>query len=218
MDSIRGAIFDMDGLLLDTEKLFQKAWHTMADRYGVTLGPHFASDIIGCGEDQAAKVLERYFPGFSPKEIIEGNKAEVIRLEEAQIELKTGTIEILEGMRRAGLRLAVASSSMMSMIERNLTRVGILRYFDVLFSGENVKRGKPFPDIFLLTAAELGLAPEECFVFEDSLNGIRAAHAASCRPVMIPDQVDPTEEILQICEVYPDLGAAWRSIAGQLRQ
>ena len=212
MSRIKGVIFDMDGLLLDSERLFQESWRMLADRHGVTLGPAFSSEIIGCGETQAQEVLRRYFPGEDPKKLIEDCKENVARLEETQLVLKKGVRETLSGMRAAGMRLAVASSSPMWMIRQNLARMGIASYFDVLYSGENVKRGKPFPDLFLLTAEELCLEPGDCYVFEDSLNGIEAAHAAHCRPVMIPDQVPPTEEIRKICEVYPDLLAAWREI------
>ena len=212
---MKGAIFDMDGLLLDSERLFQVGWHMLADKYGVELGDRFSGEIIGCGEVQAAGVLSRYFPGAVPQDLIEECKAKVAELEETQLELKKGVREILAGLKSAGFRLAVASSSPLTMIRKNLGRMGVLDFFDVLLSGEEVTRGKPNPDIFLLAAERLGLEPESCYVFEDSLNGIRAAHAANCRAVMIPDQVAPTDEIRTMCDVYPDLIAAWDDLSGR---
>ena len=93
------------------------------------------------------------------------------------------------------------------MVHTNLVRTGIDGYFDVLVSGDEVSRGKPDPDIFLLAAERLGLAPGDCYVLEDSPNGLLAARAAGCTPVMIPDLVPPTPELTEFASVYPDLTA-----------
>ena len=202
---MRGGIFDMDGLLFDTEKIYQEVWHTLARERGFTLPGTFASEICGKGEKQAAVVLRKYFVGWDPFEIIETCKATVFELERTRLELKPGAREILEAMKARGLRLAVASSSPMFMIKQNLELGGITELFDSLVSGENIPRGKPFPDIFLAAAESLQLPPEECWVFEDSLNGIRAGHAAGCKSVMIPDLVAPSEDIIPLCQVFPTL-------------
>ena len=83
-----------------------------------------------------------------------------------------------------------------------------------MVSGTEIERGKPAPDIFLLAAKEIGIAPEECYVFEDSINGIRAGVAAGCRSYMIPDLTEPTDEMREICSgIYEDLDAAWQVIS-----
>lgn len=207
---MRGAIFDMDGLLLDTERLFQLAWRELAQEHGFSLDDAFTPEICGCGRLQSHKVLARYFPGMEPEPLIAACKAKVDRMEEQELRLKPGVAETVPAMKDAGFRMAIASSSPQDMVRRNLERVGILHCFDALVSGEEVSRGKPFPDIFLLAAERIHVPPKECYVFEDSLTGIRAAHAAGSTPVMIPDQFPPTEEIRAICRVYPDLAAFWR--------
>ena len=122
---------------------------------------------------------------------------------------KPGLHEILDNFAGKGIKMAVASSSDREQVENNLALTGIRHYFQAVVNGAEVEKGKPNPDIFLLAADRLGLPPESCYVFEDSLSGIRAGHAAGCLPVMIPDLVQPPEEIRSLCfAVYPDLGTA----------
>ena len=114
---------------------------------------------------------------------------------------RPGVPEILAFFREKGVKMAVASSSTREVVGHNLEASGILPYFDAVVTGEDVVHGKPAPDIFLRAAERLGLPAAFCTVYEDALSGIRAAHAAGCRPVMIPDQVQPTPEIRGICTV-----------------
>lgn len=95
--------------------------------------------------------------------------------------------------------MAVASSSPKFQVEKNLVRAGVREYFDAVVSGEEVLHGKPAPDIFLLAAEKIGIDPKDCYVFEDSINGIRAGVAAGSASVMIPDITQPDEEIRSIC-------------------
>ena len=116
--------------------------------------------------------------------------------------------------RERGVKLAVASSSARAMVEDNLRRAEILDCFDAVVSGQEVTRGKPAPDIFLLAAERIGCAPEDCYVFEDGVNGARAGVAAGCAAVMIPDLMEPTEDLRAGCAgIYPSLLAARDAIA-----
>ena len=110
--------------------------------------------------------------------------------------------------RENGIRTAVASSSTLKVVRHNLEAAGVIGYFDAITTGDEVVRSKPAPDIFELAARKIGLDPRACVVFEDAFSGIRGAHAAGCGAVLVPDQSQPTEEILAICTAYPDLGAA----------
>lgn len=201
-----GAIFDMDGLLLDTERIFQEEFSRLAAERGITLGPDFVAGVCGSSQTEGWKVIARHFQTDDPATIdrlcIEGVHARL----ETEVPMKKGAEEILIRCRRAGLKLAVASSTALPQVEHNLKTAGIYGYFDEIVSGHEVKNGKPAPDVFLLAAERIGTDPRKCFVFEDSLNGIRAGHAAGCHTVMIPDCVEPTEEIRQICDgIYDDL-------------
>lgn len=204
----------MDGLLLDTERLFQRVWREIASEYGVTLDESFTAAICGTTGRDEAEVLRRYIPGAEPETLMAEGYRRVTEIERTYVPLKPGAVEILEGMRAAGMPMAVASSSPEEMIRHNLTVAGILDFFSVLVSGAQAARGKPFPDVFLLAAEKLRLPPERCYVFEDSINGVRAGHAAGCATVMVPDMVAPTEEIRPLCAlIAPSLGDAWRFIS-----
>ena len=120
---------------------------------------------------------------------------------------KKGLDELLAWLKARGLPAAVASSTYRSLVERNLRTAGVEEYFRKVVTGDQVEQGKPAPDIFLLAARQLGLAPGNCLVLEDSFNGVRAGAAAGCVTVMIPDLSQPTPELLSLCSgCLEDLG------------
>ncbi len=210
---MRGAIFDMDGLLIDSERIWQATWYELAGEMGVTLADTFPGDMCGTGGEQTLAVIRRYYHADDPAAVLRECTERVHRLQRKGVPLRPGVKTILDGLRDEGYRIAVASSSPMDMIEHNLRMNGIEAYFSVLTSGREVEHCKPAPDIFLLAAERLGLPPEECYVFEDSLNGVEAGWRAGCRAVMIPDLMRPTEETKKRCfGIYPDLAEAWEHI------
>ncbi len=210
---MRGAIFDMDGLLIDSESIWQGQWRALAEERGLTLGGRFAGEICGTGGARTREIVSRYFQTDDPESLMRECTARVHRLEEDGVPLKPGVHTILKGLRGAGFRLAVASSSPMDMIRKNLRQDDVAGYFDEMVSGRDVKNGKPEPDIFLLAAQRLGLPPEECYVFEDSLIGVEAAWRAGCRAIMIPDLTPPDAAAKERCfGIFPDLAEAWERI------
>lgn len=207
---IDGAIFDMDGLLFDSEAVYQRKWREVAGELGVALPDSFTIAISGASGQGALDVIRRY---FGPVEDAQKIRLEVRRrvMEELKehVPEKKGLHQILDFFREKKIPMAVASSSTFESIEHHLQAAGIRDSFDRIVSGTQVEHGKPAPDIFLLAAKELGVSAENCFVFEDAFNGIRAAAAAGAHPIMIPDQLQPTEEIRALCfGVYDDLIAA----------
>lgn len=211
---MKGAIFDMDGLLIDSERVWQREWHALAEERGITLPDTFAAEICGTGLEESLTILARHFRTDAPEVISRECAARVYKAEEAGVPLLPGAALILEGLRARGFRMAVASSSGPDMIRVNLRYNGIESCFDRIISGKMVPHGKPAPDIFLFAAKELGLSPEECYVFEDSFNGVEAGYRAHCRTIMIPGLIPPDEAHRAMCAgVYPDLGTAWREIS-----
>ncbi len=201
----------MDGLLFDTERLFQEAWRDEAAAMNLTLPDIFTSRVCGTSGEKQAEIVREFFPGGDPEKIMANVQNRVY--EQKEIPVKKGTFEILKGMKEQGICMAVASSSPLQMIERNLRKTGTSEYFDCIVSGLQVSNGKPEPDIFLLAAEKTGFSPSECYVFEDSLNGIIAGFRAGCASIMIPDIVPPTEEIKKIAAgIFPDLSEAWEAI------
>ena len=123
------------------------------------------------------------------------------RLAETGIDLKPGAVEILSFLKENGIVAAVATASDMTRTEKYLDEAGIKHYFTKLISATMVEKGKPAPDIYLKAAAELKIKPEFCVGVEDSPNGIKSCHAAGYVPVMIPDRIEPTEEIKKLCYI-----------------
>ncbi|MBO5940882.1 MAG: HAD family phosphatase [Kiritimatiellae bacterium] len=201
-----GAIFDQDGLLFDTEVLFERSWKQAGAEFGVSVPDEMTNRCCGCGKGELPGVVSRFFPEIDIPAYIE----RVLELAaEAQLAsvpvLKSGVMEILRKCRENGVKTAIASSSMRHLVDHNLSTSGLSGFFDAIVTGGDVERGKPAPDIFLLAASKLGVEPSKCVVFEDAFSGIRAAHAAGCRPILIPDRVKPVPEILEICDCRTSL-------------
>lgn len=185
----------MDGLLFDTEKIFQQTWNEIAEERGVHLPEDFVRAISGTNGSYMCRVIEKYYRISDGREIQDDCMARVRKKLDVYVPKKLGVNEILQFFTENKVSLAVASSSSKKQIESNLEIAGIKSHFDAIVSGTEVKNGKPAPDIFLLAAEKIGCRPEECYVFEDSSNGIRAGYAAGCKAIMIPDLIAPTVEM-----------------------
>lgn len=201
----KGAVFDMDGVLFDTERLYQETWRELAGERNIRLEEDFVKAVSGTNGEGMKQVIEEYYGVSDGSDIVEECMKRMKRKLEIHVPVKKGVFEILESFHRLGMRLSVASSSSLRQIEANLFRSGIREYFSEIVSGAEVKYGKPAPDIFLLAAKKTGCRPEECLVFEDSENGVRAGHLAGCFTIMIPDLIEPSAEIRPLCsKIYPD--------------
>ena len=205
----KGAIFDMDGLLFDTERIYQENWAKVIEIRGLTLDPAFPQALCGTSGDLMRQIIRRFYPSIDADDLIRDCFGRVNRHLETDVPEKPGVHEILDMLHRAGVRIAVASSSDLPMIEHNLEMTGIRSYFDAVVSGQQVEHGKPAPDIFLLAAERIGLPPQDCYVFEDGINGVRAGLAAGCATIMVPDRFPPTDELRRGgAQVYDSLLAA----------
>ena len=203
----KGAIFDMDGLLFDSERIYKNSWVRTAEHFGKERGAELAALVSGAGEEGCRRAIKNFYPDVDvDKFFMSVVETAVKTFERDGVEMMAGVVEILELFKAGGAKIAVASSSDMNVITKNLERADIRKYFSAVVSGDDVANGKPAPDIFLKAAAEIGLAPEDCYVFEDSYNGIRGAAKAGCAPVMIPDTSPATDEMRELCAgIYPSL-------------
>lgn len=190
---MKGAIFDMDGLLFDTEKLYQAGWKEIGKQHGIDMPTELARSFAGASKES---VIERLSTTFS----IDGQAffdevfAYVTKHSLSDLQLKPGVKEILDYFSSQHIKMAVASSSTKDLIARNLKNAQIDSYFMTSVSGQEVECGKPAPDIFLLAAKRMHLDPSACFVFEDAINGVLAGLAAGAQTIMIPDLIPPKEE------------------------
>ena len=194
---IRAVIFDMDGLMLDTERLVIKAWDWAGEQLGVGPFGHLAQQTLGMTAEADRAMLRREFGDCVTLEQVNELKEVFFHryFAERGVPVKNGLFDLLKWLKGEGIKTAVATSTYESVARPELELAGVLGYFNEVVCGNMVKHGKPAPDIFLLAAEKLGVSPENCMVLEDSPNGIRAAHAAGMYPVMVPDLVQPDEEI-----------------------
>lgn len=194
----KGAIFDMDGLLFDTETIYQQTWNEIAEEKGIHLPKEFVKAISGTNGKIMCHVIESYYGVSDGRQIQSDCMIRMRKKLHRYVPKKTGVDEILQFFKENKVHLAVASSSSKSQIENNLEIAGISSYFEKIVSGDEVEKGKPEPDIFLLAAEKIRCKPEECYVFEDSSNGILAGYRAGCKAIMIPDLIAPTAEMKRI--------------------
>lgn len=192
---LRAVVFDMDGLMLDSERIAQKAWQQASSEAGHDLPDEVFSRVVGRTMSDIRLEIAAIFGRNFPLDVIYQRKQALVEeyLNNEGLPQKPGLIELLERVVRCGLKVAVASSSTCEVIERSLRIAGISAgYFDAMVGGDEVINGKPAPDIFLLAADVLGVAAENCLVLEDSNAGVQAAHAAGMLVLMIPDIVPPS--------------------------
>ena len=196
---VRGVLFDMDGVVIDTEKLYTRFWMEAAADLGhpMTLTQALQMRILGSIESQAK--LDSFFgSGVLEYDVLRNRRIELMEafIAEHGIEEKKGIRELLACLKEKGIPCAITSSSSIPLIRRHLGDLGLLDGFTALCSGKDVPQGKPAPDIYLHGAATLGIAPEHCLAIEDSPAGIEAAWRAGCMAVIVPDQDQPDGEVL----------------------
>ena len=203
-------VFDMDGVILDTENLGIAAWRKAGVKYGIGEDEinRVYRLIIGTKAERGNEIIRENFGKDFPSEDFRKECGSYIRdVLMTKIPLRPFAREILEFLKNNGIKVALASSTRYEVVMRELTQEGLIGYFDVIIGGDLVAKSKPEPDIFLKAIADLCETPENCFIVEDSANGIRAAHASGAKPIMVPDLVTPTEEIKALChKIFADLG------------
>lgn len=182
-----GAIFDWDGVIIDSARLHEQSWHRLAGELGKTIASQ--SFIRGFGMKSARIIEEIHGWATEPEAIARlTNRKEALYREivgQEEIAPLPGVMEWLHRLQEAGVPRAVASSTLRSNIDAVLARIGLERAFRAIVSGEDVTHGKPHPEVFEIAAERLGMARERCVVFEDAHVGIEAAHAAGMKVVAV---------------------------------
>ena len=203
---IRGVLFDMDGLVVDTEKLYSRFWMESCHFYGFPMTREESLGMRSVNRIAGQQKLWDYFGSNADYAIIRAKRIELMDayIAENGVDLKPGIRELLDYLHENNILCAITSSSPLDRIRNYLAFHGLDTRFDALCSGYSVPTGKPAPDIYLHGAASLGLKPEECLALEDSPAGIESAFRAGCFPVIIPDLDQPSEETLSRCFAKAD--------------
>ena len=191
--TVGAVIFDMDGLMFDTERVAQVAWYRALSDYGFVVTDDVYASVIGRTAPDTRAILIAALGPELPIGAVEAAKSRYLReLLEPAPPLKKGLLELLDEIERLGLRAAVASSTARSEVQRRLEVHGLAGRFEVVVGGDDVIAGKPGPDLFLRASRLLQIAAADCVVLEDSEAGIRAASAAGMRAVLVPDMLAPS--------------------------
>lgn len=193
---IEAIIFDKDGVLFDTERLSSQTWEDFNADSDFKVEDDFCDAIRGCNLDGIRTIFYEMYGPLKDFDYVWRRHKElmVAAIEKNGVPLKPNVVNVISALSKK-FPLAVASSANGEFGSRNLKSAGLYDFFSVHIFGTDVEKSKPFPDIFLMAAEKLGKKPENCLVCEDSINGIVAAFRAGCIPVMIPDLMEPTEEI-----------------------
>jgi len=196
----RAVIFDMDGLMLDTERLAPAAWSDAARAVGVEFDMTLLPAMVGRNfRDCNALIVERHGDTYPTAELMRAwHVAYDAIVARDGIALKPGLVELLDWLEREDIDKAVATSTRRDRAQAKLAQTGLLQRFTALVGGDEIARGKPAPDIFLLAAERLAREPGDCLVLEDSEPGVRAALAAGMTPIMVPDLHQPSAELLAL--------------------
>lgn len=200
--SIKAVVFDMDGIIFDSERLVIDCWKVVAEKYAIPDIEEACNECLGVNSVETKdKFLKRYGQDF-PYDAYKSEMSQIYHdnYDGGRLPMKIGVVELLQYIKECNLKVALASSTRSEVVTQQLKDAGILNYFQVIVGGDMVTRSKPQPDIFLKACEELGVAPQESFAIEDSYNGIRAAAAGHLRPLMVPDLMPPTSEMKELSE------------------
>jgi len=190
-------IFDMDGLMLDTERITIPLWDEAGKKFGYRIPFDTVLKMVGISSQNARDaLLKEYDENFPYDKIRDEFRLLCKRAYANGIPHKKGLIFLLDRLTAAKIPLGVATSSRRESAMENMEKAGILKYFAAITGGDEVENGKPAPDIFLLAAKKLRRPPSACAGFEDSPAGLRGLHAAGIRSVFIRDMIDPPQEVL----------------------
>lgn len=203
-NDFHAVIFDMDGVIFDSEKLVLECWKIVAEKHGIPDVEQTCMACLGVTREMAAKIFrERYGADF-PYEEYKNEQREYFFSQ--PLPIKPGVRELFEAIHAHGKKMALASSTSRATVTMELETAGLLPYFDALICGDMVEHSKPHPEIYLKACETLGFSTNACYGIEDSFNGIKSIEAAGMHAIMVPDMVQPTDEIRKLCEiVLPDL-------------
>ncbi len=193
---MKAVIFDMDGVLFDTERLCMEAWREIAAEKGIENIELAVQGCIGLNRTDTRRFFAEHYGVEFPYEQFREMTSERMKKKLGNgVPLMPGVKELLQYLTEKKAQIGLASSTRREVVLSYLKKTGLEKYFQTVIGGDMIEHSKPLPDIYLLACGKLGAAPEESFAIEDSVNGIRSAYSAGMKAVMVPDMVPPTPEM-----------------------
>ncbi len=204
LEKLDAVVFDMDGVIFDTERLALRSWQVVADRNGLGDVTETANKCIGRNTADTMKIFEEaYGSRVSIAELYEQGKQVMQNIIKTEgLPLKEGVAELLGFLKEQGIKIGLASSTKQSVVREELTQAGLVDYFSVIVGGDMIEHSKPEPDIYLLACEKLCAEPKRAACIEDSFNGVISGHRAGLGVIMVPDLLEPDEDILALVDVY----------------
>ena len=201
---IKAVVFDMDGVIFDSEKLYRKHWMITGREYGIPEDEmeDLCNHIAGATRQHNERLLKEHFGEDFDYDTFRAKTMDRMDAEIARngLDMKPGVKELFAYLKENGYQIALATSTAQERASRNLQRAGILEVFDKIVYGGVVPNGKPAPDIYLRACEELGVKPEEAIGIEDSINGVKSSSAAGLYTIMVVDLIEPTEEMRPLAD------------------
>ena len=216
---ISAVIFDMDGVIFDSERLVIECWKVVAEKYGIENIEEACFECLGINAALTKELMKKRYGETFPYDVYKKEMSAIFHSRAAggKLPQKKGIKELLTFLKENQIPTAVASSTRREVVMRELEEGGLLPYFDRVICGDMVERSKPEPDIFLKACESLSIDATEAYAIEDSYNGIRAAFRAGMKPIMVPDLAEPTEEMEKLaCCILPSLLEVISYLEGKL--
>lgn len=203
---MEAVVFDMDGVIFDSEKLVIECWIPVAEKYGIPNIVDACHECLGINSNLTREKMHARYGDDFPYDTYKAEMSALFheRAKDGKLPKKAGIFELLDYLKEKKVKIAVASSTRSEVVVRQLTEGGLISYFDKVICGDMVSKSKPDPEIFLKACEELGVNPEDAFGIEDSYNGIRSCNAAGMHPIMVPDLAPATEEMEALADYIFD--------------
>ena len=216
---IGAVVFDMDGVIFDSERWVIECWKVVAEKYGIENIEEACFECLGINAALTKELMKKRYGETFPYDVYKKEMSAIFHSRAAggKLPQKKGIKELLTFLKENQIPTAVASSTRREVVMRELEEGGLLPYFDRVICGDMVERSKPEPDIFLKACESLSIDATEAYAIEDSYNGIRAAFRAGMKPIMVPDLAEPTEEMEKLaCCILPSLFEVMEYLNGKL--
>ncbi|MCM1037682.1 MAG: HAD family phosphatase [Ruminococcus sp.] len=193
----KAVIFDMDGVIFDSESLVLDCWEKIGRKYHIPDIRKVFIDCIGTNKELTEQIVYSYYGKDFAYDKFSRESSVLYHeyVDKNGLPVKKGARELLLYLREMTVPVGLASSTRLAIVEEELQQAGIYEYFQVVMGGDQLKRSKPEPDIYLMTCEKMGVSPADAYAIEDSYNGIRSSYSAGMIPIMVPDILPATEEM-----------------------